>query len=345
VSRPRISQRLGFVRDLPLIGGLGVALLTAGAVFMLSFLVSPYQETQLVRVVCYGVALMGMVILMGDNGQVSLGQGAFMAVGAYSLALLRSHTGLLLGIDILIVAAISTAAGVLVGLPASRLRGPYLAGMTLALATALPLLAIRYASVFGGEEGISVSPPIPPGSIDPERWLAWIAAIVAATVAFAAYNLRRSKWGRALRAVRDDEVAASLAGISVTGAQVLAFGASAAAAGVAGALLALVSGIVNPGEFPVALSILLLAGIVIGGTSSLAGAWWGALIVTYLPSWANSLASFFGLSVQQRANFALLLNGVLLIAAILLAPGGIQGYLVQLASLIRKSLVGRAKLR
>ena len=146
-------------------------------------------------------------------------------------------------------------------------------------------------------------------------------------------NLMRSRFGRAFRAVRDDEIASALSGISVARTQVLAFAVSAGSAGLAGGLLGLATGIVNPGGFSVSLSISLLAGIVLGGTGSLLGAWWGAILLVFFPQWASSLAGSLHLQAGQSSNLALLFYGLVLIVVMLAAPSGIQGALRRVVSI------------
>ncbi|MGH2857086.1 MAG: branched-chain amino acid ABC transporter permease, partial [Solirubrobacteraceae bacterium] len=221
----------------------------------------------------------------------------------------------------------------LVGLPlgaaATRLRGPYLAGATLALAVGLPAIADKYPQTFGGENGLTINPPVPPavlGSSFPlERWEAWIACAGALVVLFVLRNLTRSGIGRGLRAVRDDEIAAALCGLRIGRAQTLAFVVSSACAGLGGALLAVVLQLAQPGAFPLQLSLSLLTGIVVGGLGSLAGAAWGAALLTLLPNWTNDLAHSFSLSQQVSANLPLAIYGLVLVLAMIVWPGGIQG--------------------
>jgi branched-chain amino acid transport system permease protein len=297
-----------------------------GAIFYLvTSQLSTYNDFQIGEVALYAVALAGLSLLVGTTGQISLGHGALMAVGGYTIALLMVHTHTSLSLELLASVGAATAMGVLVGIPATRLQGPYLAGMTLILALALPLVADRYTSIFGGDQGLTTVPPAAPGSIDPERWLAWIegAAAIASLVLVA--NLRSSRFGRAFRAVRDDEVAASLAGIRVARTKVLAFAVSAACAGLAGALLGLSTGVVNTGEFPLALSIELLAAMVLGGAGTLAGVWWGAVLLVYLPQWSTSVSRDLGLGAGVAAYLATIIFGLVLIVVMMVAPNGIQG--------------------
>lgn len=303
--------------------GVGGALV----LFVVSLVLSSYRDFQFAEVGLFVVAIAGLSLLVGTTGQVSLGNGAFMAVGAYVAALVLIHATLPLVVSLLVATVAGTVAGIVIGIPASRLRGPYLAGMTLALAVGLPSLAIAYSSVLGGDEGLLVNPPVPPGTIDPQRWLAWIVLAVAVVVLILLANLLRSRFGRAFRAVRDDDVAAELVGISPARTRVAAFAVSAGCAGLAGALLALATNVVSPTAFDVTLSVQLLAGMVVGGTGSLLGAWWGALVLVFIPSAASFLAAHTGLRSSQSANLALLIYGVLLIVVMFVAPDGIQGLL------------------
>jgi branched-chain amino acid transport system permease protein len=221
--------------------------------------------------------------------------------------------------------------GVPVGAAASRLRGPYLAGATLAFAVGLPALADKFPGTFGGENGLVINPPIPPSFLGTSfslfRWEAWIACACALIVLFALYNLVHSGLGRSLRAVRDDEVAASLCGLHVGRNQTVAFIVSSACAGLGGGVLAVVLQLADPGTFTLQLSLSLLTGVVVGGLGSLAGAAWGAALLVFLPNWTNDLAHSFSLSTRVSANLPLAIYGLVLIGAMLVWPSGIQGAL------------------
>ena len=246
------------------------------------------------EVAAYVVAVAGLTVLIGLSGQISIGNGAFMAVGAYASALLLLHLGWPLELVFAASAVITAAAGAIVGVAAARLRGPYLAGATLMLAVALPSIADKYSGVFGGDQGLighHHHPGLPGRDLpaDPLADLADRAAALIALVLLA--NLVRSRVGRSWRAVRDDEVAAALAGLNVARLQVLAFVISAACAGLGGALLAVVSAIVSPGAYTLTLSIGLLTAAVIGGLGSLPGALWGSLLFVLVPTYLTNVAS------------------------------------------------------
>jgi branched-chain amino acid transport system permease protein len=201
------------------------------------------------------------------------------------------------------------------------------------LAVALPTLANQYAGVFGGDQGLSTSintPAFLGPTFPPTRWLAWVTCAGALITLVLLANLGRSRVGRSWRAVRDDEVAASLAGLNVARLQILAFVVSAACAGLGGALLAIVTGIVGPGAYTLTLSIALLTAAVIGGLGSLLGAVWGSLLLVLVPSYLTNVAASHGLSGGASSSVPIAAYGVVLIAVMLAFPAGIQGGLRRL---------------
>lgn len=308
---------------------LGAAVVLAVIAGVLSVMLSPFRDYQMAQVALYVVAVAGLSVLVGLSGQISIGNGAFMAVGAYAAALLLEHLAWPLAAVLAASAVIAALAGLAVGVAAARLRGPYLAGVTLMLAVALPSVAFRFAGVFGGDQGLGVNVSAPPaflGTAFPlTRWQAWIACAGALVTLVLLANLARSRTGRSWRAVRDHEAAAALAGLNVARLRVLAFTVSAACAGLAGALLGITTTLVSPGSFTVTLSIALLTGAVLGGLGSLAGAVWGSLVIVLVPTYITDVATSHGLSSSVAANIPVAAYGVVLIAVILLFPDGIQG--------------------
>jgi branched-chain amino acid transport system permease protein len=321
----------------PLLRHLLLGIGGAGIVLLLTALLSPYNDFQVAQIALYAIALAGLSLLTGVSGQISLGNGAFMAIGAYTAAEFYTHDSLPLVIPLLAAVGVSAVVGLLIGLPATRLRGPYLAGLTLALALALPDLALKYSSASGGEEGLVINPPTPPGSVNPERWLSWVALACAIVVLVLVANLLHSRFGRTFRAVRDNDVAASLAGIHTARTRVSAFAVSAGCAGLAGGLLGLCTGIVNPAEFNLSLSISLLTGMMLGGMGSLMGVWWGAIVIVYVPQWSNSLGNKFNLSSGVSSNIAIGIFGLVLVVTMMVAPSGIQGGLHWLWLQVRRA--------
>jgi branched-chain amino acid transport system permease protein len=320
---------------------LALVVLSGVVLFIASEALSPYNELQLANGAFYFAVLAGLVVLTGLSGQISLGHGALMAVGAYTVALLIGNEHWPLLPALLASVAVSTVVGLAAGAAATRLRGPYLAGATLAFAVGLPSLADKYPHTFGGENGLVVEPPTPPSwlgeSFPLERWEAWIACVGALVVLFLMYNLVRSGTGRSFRAVRDDEIAASLCGLRVGRVQTLAFALSAACAGLGGGLLTVVLQLAAPGAFNLALSLSLLTAIVLGGLGSLWGAAWGAAVLVLLPKWTDDIAHSFSLSTKVSANLPLAIYGLVLIVVMLAWPSGIQGGVAALLARARRS--------
>jgi branched-chain amino acid transport system permease protein len=312
---------------------LAAALGVAVVIVILSVRLGTYRDYQMAEVAAYVVAVAGLTVLIGLSGQISIGNGAFMAVGAYASALLLLHLGWPLELVFAASTVIAALAGAIFGVAAARLRGPYLAGATLMLAVALPSVAQQYPGVFGGDQGLSVTITTPAFlgvSFPPTRWLAWLTCAAALITLVLLANLGRSRVGRSWRAVRDDEVAASLSGLNVARLQILAFVVSAACAGLGGALLAVVSGIVAPGAYTLTLSIALLTAAVLGGLGNLPGALWGSLVLVLVPSYLTNVAASHGLSGGASSSVPIAAYGVVLIVVMLVFPAGIQGALRRL---------------
>lgn len=336
-----VQSRLGGLLSPTLRRHLLLALVAVVLLLLLSAQIGAYDDYNLTAVAIFVVAVAGLNLLTGLNGQLSLGHGALMAIGAYTASLLLKDHQLPV-VAVLLASVVSTGLiGIVFGYAAARLRGPYLAGATLTLAVALPQVATRYKDVFGGESGLSVPPTAPPAwlgsDFPPERWLAWIAIAAAAVTMLLLANLLRGSVGRAFRAVRDNEAAAALAGIDVARTQVLAFVISAACAGLAGALFGYWSGVTAPAGFGLGLSLQLVTAIVIGGLGSMAGAVWGSLVLVIVPTLTSGMASTLNLPSAVANNLPLAIYGGILVIAILVAPHGIQGGLVRIFA------IGRAR--
>jgi len=319
---------------------LALMLLAYLGIVLLLQAVDPYRASQLASMAYYVPAVAGLTVLTGINGQISLGHGALMAVGAYTTAvLLERQEGLPFLVAVLLSVVTTCLVGLLVGVAAARLHGPYLAGATLALAVGLPGLAIYFEELLGGEQGLRVSAPRMPDwfrdllvQVTGERpnaltYLAYLGWALALVVLFLLSNLLHSRVGRQWRAVRDDEVAAQLAGIDLGRARVLAFVVSAACAGLAGSLLAVVGRLAAPTSFTVVLSLSVLTAMVLGGLGSLLGAVIGSASLVFLQPFITSRGLSFGLDDAQAASVAPLLYGVVLVLVMLLAPRGLVGSL------------------
>lgn len=307
--------------------------------FGATYLVDPFRDYQLATVAAYLCATAGLTVLVGLNGQVSLGHGALMAAGAYTTALVQNALSDSISAQWTVVVSLAAGvaaalvAGAVIGLAAARLRGPYLAGVTLAVAVVVPAFTTTLSGLLHGDQGLTVAVPPPPEALGldfpVERWQAWIAGLAVLIVLVLLANLNRSRLGRDLRAVRDDEIAAQLAGIPVARTQVLAFIVSAACAGLGGGLLAVLAQSVSPSAFSLTLSLYLLLAVVIGGLGSLAGAVWGAILLVLLPDWLSSATASLhlspGLSQRLTGNLPLAVFGLTLIVVMIAAPSGLQG--------------------
>lgn len=313
----------------------GIAI-TAVVVVFLSIKLNAFRDYQIAEIATYTTAVAGLTVLTGLSGQISLGHGAFMAIGGYTTALLLLHLSWPFYLVLLVSAVVTAAAGAVVGVAAARLSGPYLAGATLMLGVALPSIADAYPGTFGGDQGLNVAFTAPGflGANFPQtRWQAWVATATALVTLILLASLSRGRIGRNWRAVRDDEVAAAVAGIDVAKARVLAFVVSAACAGLAGSLLAVITALVAPGAFTITLSITLLTAAVIGGLGTLPGAIWGALVIVLVQPYVTNLAFSHGLSSTTSANIPIAAYGLLLILIMLAFPQGLQGAVSRLLGL------------
>jgi branched-chain amino acid transport system permease protein len=295
--------------------GIMVLLVVACA---LPFVVGDFRTFQLTLVLVYAIALLGLNILTGYNGQISLGHGAFYAIGAYAAAILMDKFGVPYWLTVPVAGAACLAVGFLFGLPALRLQPLYLALATFALGVSMPHL-LKYKHIeswTGGVQGIViVKPDAPPGvRLTPDQWLYFFTLAITVVMFVLAWNLLRGRVGRALVAIRDSSVAATAMGIDTALYKSLAFGVSALYTGVAGALGAITVQFVAPDSFPALLSITLLVGVVVGGLASIPGALFGALFIQFVPNVAGQ--------ISKAAPWAI--YGVLLIVFMVLMPGGVD---------------------
>lgn len=286
---------------------------------VLPFVVSSYRTFQLTLVMVYAIALLGLNILTGYNGQISLGHGAFYALGAYCTAILMDKAGVPYWATVPVAGAVCLGVGFLFGLPALRLEGLYLALATFALGVAMPQL-LKYKALehwTGGVQGIVIAKPEAPFGIpiDADQWLYFFTLAMATAMFVLGGNLLRGRVGRALTAIRDHHIAAQAMGVHNALYKSLAFGVSAMYTGVAGALGAIAVQFVAPDSFNIFLSIMLLVGIVIGGLASISGALYGALFIQFVPNIADELS--------KAAPWALF--GIFMITFVYLMPAGVAG--------------------
>jgi branched-chain amino acid transport system permease protein len=333
-----------FVVGSTLLRHLAVAAVAVAVVLYASGQIELFWNYQLAVIAAYLCAVAGLTVLTGQNGQVSLGHAALMAVGAYSVAkfqtMFSDHevtTQWTLFYSLVGAVVVTSVAGLVIGVAAARLRGPYLAGLTLAIVVVIPAITTRWS--LGGDQGLSVPLNPPPDGLGEgfpmERWQAWFATFAAAVTMLLLANLIRSRFGRSMRAVRDNEVAAQLAGIPVARTQVIAFVLSAACAGLGGGVYAAMTQVASPGAYSLTLSLYLLLAIVLGGLGSLWGALWGAAAIVVLPYYTSQLLEDSKTS-SVKNNLPLAIFGVALVVIAIVAPGGIQGLLRRAGHGIRR---------
>ena len=287
------------------------------AALALPLAVSNFRLFQFTQVAIYAIALLGLNMLTGYNGQISLGHGAFYALGAYTTAIMIDQWSVPYPLTIVAAGVLCLVVGFLFGIPALRLEGLYLALATFALALAVPQILKYFEHWTGGSQGIVLSKPSPPWGlkISPDQWLYYLTLAILIVLFVLAHNLLAGRTGRAIVAIRDNPIAAAAMGVNTALYKSLTFGVSAAYTGVAGALSALVIAFVAPDAFNVFLSITFLVGIVIGGLASIAGAVFGALFTQFVPNWAQD--------ISKAAPWAI--YGIFLILFMYVMPRGIAG--------------------
>lgn len=283
-----------------------------------------YHLFQLTMVVVYAIAVLGLSLLTGFNGQISLGHGAFYAIGAYTTAILMTSWGVPYWLTLPISAVVCAGVGFMVGLPALRLGGLYLALTTFALAVAIPQI-LKYKAFdtwTGGVQGLVIDKPEAPFGLglSPDQWLYLFTLAVAVVLYVVAWNLVRGRVGRAMMAIRDHAMAAEAMGINLAMVKTGTFAVSAMYTGLAGSLGAIAVQFVAPDSFGVFVSVFLFVGLVVGGVSSIGGTLIGAAFIEFVPNVADKLSKAAPGAVY----------GVILIAVMFLMPAGVGGFLGQM---------------
>ncbi len=296
----------------------GLVLVLAAAV-TLPFVLSGFRVFQFTQVYIYAIALLGLNILTGFNGQISLGHGAFYAIGAYTTAIMIDKWSIGYGWTIPTAGVLCLVIGFLFGWPALRLEGLYLALATFSLALAVPQILKYFEHWTGGSQGIVLSKPKAPWRLPltEDQWLYFLTLAILIVLFIVAANLLGGRTGRAIVAIRDNHLAAETMGINSALYKSLVFGVSAAYTGVAGALSGIAIAFVAPDSFNVFLSITLLTGIVIGGLATISGAIFGAVFIQFVPNWAQD--------ITKAAPWAIF--GIFLIVFMYVMPRGIAGSL------------------
>lgn len=326
--------------------GLEILVFAVGVTFLtvLPHWLSDFRASQAAYVGIYFVAIIGLNILTGYTGQISLGHGGFMAIGGYTTAILVGHHGVRDLWTIPLAGLVAGGVGLLFGVPAFRLSGLYLALATFAFAVALPALLKKFDHFTGGTQGINLfgvkgstgtlGVTVLGHKLTFNDWIYYLCWGTAAILLAVAWALLRTRLGRTFRAVRDSEVAATSSGVNLPLYKTLAFGVSAFYAGVAGSLFAIATTFVSPDTFPIVLSLYLLIGAAVGGLGSLAGLAAGALFIQYLPDLSQRISSSPGAPS--------VVYGVVLIAVMLVLPTGAAGLLKKIAAPLTNRFLGRS---
>jgi branched-chain amino acid transport system permease protein len=300
--------------------------IVAAVALALPAFASGYHLYQFSQVLIYAIALLGLNLLTGFNGQISLGHGAFFAIGGYGTAILMTKFGVPYWVAIPVSSAVCFGAGFLFGFPALRLGGLYLALATFALAVAAPqILSYKgFDSFTGGSQGLQLPKPHAPLGLplNVDQWIYVVCLACAAALFLVAINLVSGRVGRALIAIRDHPIAAETMGVNAALYKTLCFGVSALYAGVAGGLSAVAVGFVSPDSFGLPLSLSFLVGIVVGGLASVSGMIFGALFIEFVPNYADLLSGRFGEGAKALPGA---IYGLLLILIMAAAPAGVAG--------------------
>jgi len=305
-------------------------------------LVSNYRLFLVSTMIIASIAVLGLNLLTGFNGQISLGHSAFYAVGAYTAAILMDKLDCPYYLTLPAAAILSFIVGYLFGLPALRLEGHYLALATFALALAVPQI-LKYKwleDLTGGVQGIVLSKPeVPFGlPLTEDQWLYYYCLIVMLILYWAAANILNSRSGRAMKAIRDYHIAADTMGIDTSLYKTVTFGISAAYTGIAGALSASAIAFVAPDSFSFFLSIKFLIGLVVGGVGSLTGSVIGGIFYVLVDNSAQALSTFVKNDLGLQFDLsAYTVFGILLIALMYLMPMGIAGGLFAAIRRLRRS--------
>ena len=293
-------------------------------------LITSFTYLQISLMLVFAIAVLGLNLLTGFNGQISLGHGAFFAVGAYVAAIMIEHGNLPFWLTLPAAALVCFIVGYLFGFPALKLEGHYLALATFALAIAVPqMLKYRHLEpITNGVQGINLIKPDPPFGlpVTPDQWMYLVVLTTAVVMFWLARNLLDSRIGRAMMAIRDHGLAADTMGIDSASVKTITFGISALYTGVAGALHAIIFEFVSPDSFRFELSIALLVGAVVGGIATLPGALIGGIFVQVIEKYADALTKTIAKSVHLPIELEpWTIYGIMLIALMYLMPTGIAG--------------------
>jgi len=321
----------------PALTAAGGIVAAAGVIALLPLVFGDTSEFRFAFVGAYFIAALGLQILTGYAGQISLGHSGFMLLGAYVTTILSVDHGWNDLATIPLAGLVAGIAGFLFGFPALRLRGVYLALATFAIPIALIALAKKYEGLTGGGGGKPLTRVLTGHEAYVTTWP------IAGGMFVLAWLLLRGRLGRAFRAIRESEIAAVSMGINLALTKTLAFGISAFYAGVAGSLYVITIGFANPDTFTIALSILLLVGVVVGGLGTLVGVIVGALFIEYVPLYAPDILSWVQKPIDlnldpQAAGAGATVYGAVLLLVLYVAPTGAAGLLRALVRTVTRRL-------
>jgi branched-chain amino acid transport system permease protein len=309
---------------------IGVVVVVALAVYLAPFVLPGYRLNQISGALVLAIAIVGLNLLSGFGGQISLGHAAFFGLGAYTTGILTVDHGVPVIVAMLLSIVVCFCAGVIVGLPALRLQGTYLALVTLAAGILFPSLIRRFEDLTGGSRGllgISFRPPENltyfSGALGRTIWIFWAVSLALALSCLVVRNIMRSRLGRGIVALRDKEAAGIVMGVNRAFVRTVLFGISAGIAGVAGGFFAVLNGIITPDSFSLLLTINLLVGMLIGGSASFWGPIIGGFVIYFVPVWSSDITG---------GPISGVLFGAILIATVFLFPNGVVGGLRKLTA-------------
>ncbi len=299
-----------------------VGIVVSAIAVALTWIAPDFRLFQFATVASWAMAMLGLNLLTGFNGQISLGHGAFMGVGAYTVAISVREWALPYGLAMALAFVLCFVIGGIIGIPALRLPGTSLALITVALALAFPQVIKKFSSVTNGVGGISTPPDSQFRAPDwtgmsNDQFVYLVMAVISIAMFWVAWNLTRGRWGLAMMSVRDNPVAAASMGVNLPQTKVVTFAVSAGYAGMGGAMMSIITPFVGPDSFGIGQSIAVLTGIVIGGLGTIAGALIGGVFQVFMRTWA--------LEISDAAPGVV--YGVVIVLVMLLAPGGVLGLL------------------
>jgi branched-chain amino acid transport system permease protein len=303
-----------------------IVLVCAALVLAAPMLISPYSLRVLVLALISAIAVLGLCFAFGYCGLVQLGQAAFVGIGAYASALLTTRLGFGFWLALPLAMAIAALAGAVIGAPMLRLRGHYLALATVGLNVTMEIVTKNWTSLTGGDDGLSGIPGVSIGSfaIDTDRAFFYLALGFLVVAALVGTAIRASHFGRAMIAVRDDELACGACGVQVFRTKLLAFTLASAYGGLSGVLYAHYSNYISPSDFDGVRAITLLVMLIVGGEASILGGIAGTVLISFAPEWLRFVGQAY-----------LTVFGIFVVVVLVLLPRGLAGAVNSLRSLAR----------